>query len=170
MPGFCLENMLRTGIGQDSHKIKLNLSRPTKKPLVLGGVLVDKELGVEANSDGDVLIHALCNALNTAIGYGSLDLYAGPMYKKGIIDSKEYLKVALKMVKEKGYRINNVAFTVEAKKPRLEAHREKICDSLAKLLGVEKEKIGMAFTSGEKLTSFGKGEGIQAFCLVSLVK
>lgn len=138
--------------------------------MILGGYRVPRESGFLADSDGDVIIHALCNALNTAVGSGSLDLYAGKMAKRGITDSREYLKVALKMVKEKGYSVNNVSFMVEAKKPRLEARREKICASLAKLLGVNKEKIGMAFTSGEGLTSFGKGEGIQTFCLVSLVK
>jgi len=59
---------------------------------------------------------------------------------------------------------------VEAQKPKLENCREKICRSLAKLLGINEERIGMAFTSGENLTSFGKGKGIQVFCIVSLIK
>lgn len=157
--------MIKVGLGQDSHRFETK-----KKPLILGGYRIPNENGLLANSDGDVIIHALCNALNTAIGYGSIDLYAGLMNKKGIIDSKEYLRVALEMVKKKGYQVNNLSFMIEAKRPRLERNRKKICASLAKLLRIEEGEIGMAFTSGEELTDFGKGKGIQVFCLVSLVK
>lgn len=161
--------MYRVGIGQDSHRLK-SKNKKIKKSLILGGVEIDQEYYLEADSDGDVVIHALCNALNTAIGYGSFDLYARPMFNQGIYDSKEYLKVALGMIGKKGYKINNVSFMVEAQKPRLETYREKICQSLAKLLGIDKRRIGIAFTSGENLTSFGKGKGIQAFCIASLIK
>jgi len=161
--------MCRVGIGQDSHKLK-GKNKKMKKSLILGGVEIGQGYYLKADSDGDVVIHALCNALNTAIGYGSFDLYARPMFNQGIYDSKEYLRVALGMVKQKGYKINNVSFMVEAQKPKLENCREKICRSLAKLLGINEERIGMAFTSGENLTSFGKGKGIQVFCIVSLIK
>lgn len=163
--------MYRVGIGQDSHKIKLKRKKSKiKKNLILGGVEISPKYYLEADSDGDVVIHALCNALNTAIGYGSFDLYAGSMLKQGISDSRKYLKVALEMVRKKGYEINNVAFMVEAQKPKLENHREEICRSLARLLGLGRERIGMAFTTGEDLTSFGEGKGMQAFCVVSLIK
>lgn len=163
--------MYRVGIGQDSHKLKLKgKNKKIKKTLILGGVEIGQGYYLEADSDGDVVIHALCNALNTAIGYGSFDLYARPMFNQGVIDSKEYLRVALGMVKQKGYKINNISFMIEAQKPTLENYREKICRSLAKLLSIEKEKVGIAFTSGENLTSFGKGRGIQVFCVVSLIK
>jgi len=161
--------MFRVGLGQDSHKIKCKVQSAKCKISRLGGIEL-KNWEIIANSDGDVIIHALCNALNTAIGYGSLDLYAGPMFKKGITDSREYLKVALKMAKERGYKVNNLALMIEAQKPRLEKHREKICQSLAKILEMNQSQIGMAFTSGEGLTAFGKGKGIQVFCLVSLLK
>lgn len=163
--------MYRIGIGQDSHKLKPKSNKSKiKKNLILGGVEVSPKYYLEADSDGDVIIHALCNALNTAIGFGSFDLYAGPMFNQGVIDSKEYLRVALGMVKQKGYKINNISFMVEAQKPKLENYREKICRSLTKLLSIDKRRIGIAFTSGENLTSFGKGRGIQVFCLVSLIK
>jgi len=163
--------MYRVGIGQDSHRLKLKgRNKKMKKSLILGGVEIGQEYYLEADSDGDVMIHALCNALNTAIGYGSFDLYARPMFARGIYDSKKYLKVALEMIRKKNYKINNVSFMVEAQKPKLENYREKICWSLAKLLGIKKERIGIAFTSGENLTSFGKGRGIQVFCIVSLIK
>lgn len=161
--------MYRIGIGQDSHKLK-SKNKKIKKSLILGGVEIGQGYYLEADSDGDVIIHALCNALDTAIGYGSFDLYAGSMSKQGISDSKEYLKVALEMVRKKGYKINNISFMIETKRPKLEDHREEICQSLARLLGLGRERIGMAFTTGEDLTSFGEGKGMQAFCVVSLIK
>lgn len=156
--------MFRIGLGQDSHRLK------TGGRLILGGVEITKEYYLEADSDGDVIIHALCNALSTAIGGGSLDTWTGEMFRNGITDSKEYLRKILAKVKAGKYKINNVAIMVEAAKPKLEKYREEIQKSLAKLLEVEAERVGMAFTSGEGLTSFGRGEGIQVISTVLIEK
>lgn len=155
--------MFRVGLGQDSHRLK----RGGK--LILGGVKISEKYYLEADSDGDVIIHSLCNALSTAIGGGSLDTWAGEMFKSGITDSREFLKVIVNRVKEKGLKINNAGIMVEAGKPRLEEFREKMQISLAGLLEIERDKVGIAFTTGEDLTAFGKGEGIQAFSIVSLI-
>lgn len=162
--------IFRVGIGQDSHRIKAyDLKNKNQKPLILAGVLIDKTIKVEADSDGDMIIHSLCNALNTAVGLGSFDAYSGPLCKQGITDSREYLKLALKKIQKKSFKINNIAIMVEAGQPRLEKHRKKITHSLAKLLNLKKENIGLAFTSGDKLTNFGKGEGIQVWSTVTLI-
>jgi len=155
--------MFRVGLGQDSHKLKEG------GKLILGGVEISEKYCLEADSDGDVIIHSLCNALSTAIGGGSLDTWAGEMFKSGITDSREFLKVIVNRVKEKGLKINNAGIMVEAGKPKLEGFREKMQISLAGLLEIEIDKVGIAFTSGEDLTTFGKGEGIQAFSVVSLI-
>ena len=155
--------MFRVGVGQDSHRLKEG------GRLILGGVKISEKYYLEADSDGDVVIHSLCNALSTAIGGGSLDTWAGEMFKKGATDSKEFLKAILIKVKDKGYKINNAAIMVEAGKPRLEGFRKKMQISLAKLLEIEMDKVGIAFTTGEDLTTFGKGEGIQAFSIASLI-
>ncbi len=156
---------MRIGIGLDSHR----LNEGTKKKLILGGVEISKDYCLIADSDGDVIIHSLCNALSTAIGGGSLDTWAGEMFKKGVTDSREFLKVIVDRVKKKGLKINNAAIMVEAGKPKLEGFREQMQLSLAKLLDVEADKVGIAFTTGEGLTTFGRGEGIQAFTIVSLI-
>lgn len=161
--------MFRVGLGQDSHKLIFNFQKPIFKRLVLGGVEISQEYYLEADSDGDVIIHSLCNALSTASGGGSIDTWAGEMFKNGITDSREFLKVIVDQVKKKGLKINNVAIMVEAGKPKLEDFREKMQISLEKLLEIERDKVGIAFTSGEDLTAFGKGEGIQAFSIVSLI-
>ena len=157
-------NMFRIGLGQDSHKL---IKRGT---LVLGGVEITRDYAFEADSDGDVIIHSLCNALSSAIGGGSLDTWAGAMFDKGITDSKKFLDAIFIRVKEQGYSISNVSIIVEAGKPKLEGYRVNMQESLAKLLRVHKQQIGITFTSGEGLTGFGKGQGIQAFSMVLLEK
>jgi 2-C-methyl-D-erythritol 2,4-cyclodiphosphate synthase len=128
------------------------------------------EVGLKANSDGDVVIHALCNALGSAIGKGSLSVYADEMFKNGITDSKEYLKVILSQVKEAGYEVNNISISIEAQKPKIESNSDKMKTKLAKLVGIKKDSIGITATTGEGLTTFGRGEGIQVFVVVSLIK
>lgn len=161
--------MYKIGLGQDSHKIILQ-KEETGKPLILGGVIIDKHIEILANSDGDVIIHSLCNAFCTAIGLGSFDTFAGPLCKKGIIDSKKYLSVVLKQVQDAGYVINNISIAIEAGYPRLEKFREQISKSLSTLCSINIENIGVAITSGDGLTRFSDKKGIQCFSIVSLVK
>ncbi len=155
----------RVGFGQDSHRFSNK-----KKKLVLGGYLLPNETGLEGNSDADVLLHALFNALSSGIGERSLGYYSDSMCKKGIMNSKEYLKLILNKMKEKNFRINNICVSIEAAKPRFEVHTNKIKDSLSKILNIEKNDIGVTYTSGDGLTKFGQGKGIQCFVVVSLVK
>lgn len=161
--------MYRIGLGQDSHKIIFH-KKKINKPLILGGIIIDEQIEVLADSDGDMIIHSLCNALNTAIGRGSFDEYAEPLCKKGVKDSKEYLHIACSQIKKEGYQINNISISIEAGKPRIEKHRVRIVDSLSLLLSLEKTRIGISSTSGNGLTSFSKGKGIRCNCIVSLMK
>lgn len=158
--------MFRIGIGQDSHPFVKN----ENKILVLGGVIVENSPGLEGNSDGDVIIHALCNAMEQAIGGDSLSAYADQMCKQGVTDSREYLKIANKHIKERDYQINNLGISIEAKEPRILPIADQIRESLAKILQIEKEKIGINATTGERLTTFGKGDGIQVWAVVNLLK
>jgi len=154
----------RIGFGQDSHKFSINKN----KKLILGGYAVPDEIGLEANSDGDLVLHALFNAVSSAIGEKSLGRYSDPMCRKGITDSKEYLRVILNKLNEKNMKISNVSISIEALKPRLDNHTDKIIGSLSKILSISKENIGITCTSGENLTSFGQGKGMQCFCIVAL--
>ena len=160
------ENFFRfkVGFGQDSHKF----SKDKSKKLILGSYLVPNEAGLDANSDGDVVLHALFNAISQAIGERSLGFYADEMYRNGITDSKEYLKVILDKLKQKSLKINNIGITIEAGRPKLEGHTDKIKDSVSKLICLDKDNIGINYTSGEGLTAFGKGEGMQCFAVVSV--
>ncbi len=156
--------MFRIGLGQDSHKLKQG------GKVILGGIEVSCKYHLEAHSDGDVIIHSLCNALSSVIGGGSLDTWAGAMYEKGIHDSRQFLTVVVQKIRESGYKIANISVAVEAQKPRLEIWRETMQKSIASLVGIEKNQVGITFTSGERLTSFGRGEGIQVISIVLIEK
>ena len=151
------------GLGQDSHQFS-----EKRKPLVIGGYVIPKEQGLEANSDGDIILHALFNALSSAMGGRSLGITADKMCKKGVTNSKEYLGPLLDKMKKEDITIGNISISIEAKKPRLEQHHDRIKESLCRILAIHPSTIGLTFTSGEGLTSFGKGEGMQCFCTVSL--
>lgn len=154
-----------TGIGQDSHRL-----REAKKNeiLTLAGVPFDCGLTLEADSDGDVILHALFNALSTSIGGGSLGATADDMCQQGITDSRAYIDVILAKITERGYRINNISISIEAARPRLEKYFGYLKNSLAKICQLPPEQIGLSVTSGEKLTACGRGEGISAFASVML--
>ena len=153
----------RVGLGLDSHRFE------TEKPLILGGIEIPDEPGLKADSDGDVILHALFNALSQAIGGRSLGCYADKMcLEQEIKDSKKYLKVILKKLEEKNCKINNIGIMMEAKKPRLEPWHDKIKESISQLLKIDKENIGLTFMTGEDLTDFGKGLGIQCYCVVTV--
>ena len=156
--------MFRVGFGQDSHPF----SRDPERRLVLGGIVVANESGLDGNSDADVVLHALCRALEQAIGLDSFSQYADEMSQRGIQDSRAYVEVARSHVEAAGYRVNNVGLSIEARRPRIDLLRDAIKTSVANLLGIGADAVGVNATSGEQMTPFGKGEGIQAFAIVSL--
>jgi len=158
--------MFRVGLGQDSHKFS---SDPAKK-LILAGIEVPKEKGLLGNSDADVIIHSLCRALEQAIGGVSFFSYSDKMRKQGIIDSQEYLIVAVKHIKTAGYQINNVGISLECQRPKISPLKQAMKENLVKLLETEEGRISINASSGEELTAFGRGEGIQSLAIVSLIK
>jgi 2-C-methyl-D-erythritol 2,4-cyclodiphosphate synthase len=157
--------VFRVGLGHDSHRFSDDASRP----LVLGGVVIDGQPGLEGDSDADVVLHALCRALEQAIGAASFSRYADAMSRAGINDSREYVKVARSNVEAAGYRIGNVGITIEALRPRIEPHAPRMKDGIAALLGIANDAVGISASTGDGLTAFGRGEGVQAFVVVGLV-
>lgn len=159
--------MVRVGFGTDSHRFEDSGT----KPLILGGVKIDDHSGLYANSDGDVILHALFNAISQACGGHSLGYYADPLFERGVTDSAEYIKIALDMVKSLDCRVYNVGVMVEAARPRIPIETiDDMRKSVAHLLDIHDRAVGITFTSGEGLTSFGRGEGILAQVVVSLVE
>ncbi len=163
-----LPKNIRTGIGQDSHEFETSTDPKSKEPLTLAGLEFPEYPKLKADSDGDVILHAIFNALSQAIGDHSLGFYATPMFQKGIKDSKKYLEVILKKVAQKKLKINTLGVMLECKVPKIDPITSKLKKSLAALLNITPAKIGITATTGENLTSFGQGKGIQCFAIVSL--
>lgn len=157
----------RIGLGQDSHPFSQNKD----KPLILGGVKIEDNFGLEGDSDADVIIHSLCNSISSAVGGNSLGTWANKLCEDGVQESRFYLEYILNKINKQGYKIENISISVEAKKPRLQDEQiTQIKDKLSQLLIITKDQIGITFTSGDGLTAFGRGEGIQAISTVLLSK
>lgn len=160
-----LPNDYIIGLGQDSHEFG------TKKGLTIGGVFIANEKGMKANSDGDTIVHAICNGLLQAIGEKSLGAFANDWCeKKKIRKSMKYLEKIVKKVHRKGYKVNNIGIMVEAKRPKIDSYSKKIRENIAKACDISVHRVGITATSGENLTPFGKGKAIQVFSIITIKK
>jgi 2-C-methyl-D-erythritol 2,4-cyclodiphosphate synthase len=158
--------MYKTGIGQDSHAFE---GPGAEKPLMLGGVRIPDCPGLAGNSDADVVLHALTNAVSSISGKNILGTISDELcLTRGIKDSAAYLAKALESLGE--YRILHVSIAIEGKRPKLEPYFGKMKESLAHLLSLHSADIGITATTGEGLTAFGRGEGLQAFAVVTAQK
>ena len=163
---FKKKPIIRTGIGQDSHRF---LPQGTAKPCILGGIIFEGEAGFQANSDGDVIFHALCNAISSLTGEIILGLRADELLEKeGITDSRVYLEEALKTLGRQ--QISHVAITIEARRPKILNKIPELKRSIAEAMKIQTSQVGLTATTGEGLTSFGVGEGLQCFCIVTTME
>ena len=135
---------IKVGLGQDSHCFS-----ETKKPLILAGVQISAGNGLEGNSDGDVILHALVNAISSALGAGSISNYADNLCKSGIKDSRVYLGQVLKKMKKNNFIVGNISISIEAAAPKLEKYFSKMKFSLANLLNISNNQIGIPVRSGK---------------------
>lgn len=156
---------MKVAIGQDSHAFDLENK---SKRLILAGVQIEGVPGLKANSDGDVVYHALTNAVSGITCVNILGDIADDMcLKKGITDSSEYLKESLKYLGD--CKIIHVSISIECKKPKILPQIPQMRKNISKILDIPENCIGITATSGEGLTEFGKGNGIQVFCCITAV-
>lgn len=160
---FAAAPVPRIGIGQDSHRFS------SSGTLILGGMEFANAPRLVANSDGDAVLHAVTNAICSAIGEGSLSAFADPLCKAGITDSAAYLAVALTNMRRKSGTIGNISIAIEALRPKLEQSFPAMQQKIAALCGVIADQVGITVTSGEQLTDVGKGKGIAVFATVTVV-
>jgi 2-C-methyl-D-erythritol 2,4-cyclodiphosphate synthase len=154
---------VRTGIGQDSHRF---LPADSSKPCVIGGLIFHDAPGFNANSDGDVVLHAICNAISSLTGILILGNIADDLcLKDGITDSEVYLLEAMKTLA--GQRVTHVAITIEAKKPKFKNRLIEMRQNIARIMRLDISQVGITATSGEGLTDFGCGDGVQAFVIIT---
>jgi 2-C-methyl-D-erythritol 2,4-cyclodiphosphate synthase len=156
---------MKVGIGQDSHRFDFDNK---EKKLILGGIVFEGEPPLKGNSDADVILHAVTNAVSgvtcvNILGDVSDELCLG----QGITDSSVYLREAVKHLRD--LRIVHLSLSIECKRPKISPRIGEIRQSLSVLLGIPENCIGITATSGEELTPFGQGLGIQVFCIVTAI-
>lgn len=145
------------GIGEDSHAfIK------SKKPLMLGGLCIASEYAFRADSDGDVILHALANALSSALGGGSLGTFATALCKIGIQDSAEYVLHVIQKMHIRKYSIVHLSILVEGLYPKIDPLAVVMRKKLSELLEISPERIGITATTGKAHTAYGKGTAVRA--------
>ena len=153
----------KTGIGQDSHRF---LPEKGEKKCIVAGLEFQDAPGIDADSDGDVVFHAICNAITSLthvpiLGRIAIDL----CHKKGITDSRIYLDKALETLGNK--QVEHVALTIEGKRPKFQYRADELRQSVATAMNLSIDQVGITFTSGDGLTSFGRGEGLMCFCIIT---
>lgn len=154
----------RIGQGIDAHRFGAN------RPLILGGVTIPYERGLEAHSDGDVVIHALCDALLGAAGMGDIGRHfpdTDQAYEN--IDSRILLRRVVAALDEHNWQLVNADLTVVAQAPRLRPYVDEMQICLAADMGCEAARVNIKATTTERMGFTGRGEGIAAFavCLIS---
>lgn len=155
-------------IGQDSHAF---VDQENPKALIMGGVEIKNCLGLAGNSDADVLFHALTNAVSGITCKPILGTVADDLcLNHGITNSRVYLDLALADLADLNYQILHISFTVQAKRPKLLPHIQEIREAIAKATQLDPSQVMLTATSGEGLTEFGKGRGIEAFCIISVAQ
>ena len=155
--------MMRVGSGVDVHAFGPG------EAVMLGGVRIAHSHGVVAHSDGDVILHALCDALLGAAGLGDIGQHFrddDPRWRGA--DSREFVRAVLAQVRQRGFSVVNADITVLAEAPRLSPHREAIRQSVAQLLGLPHDRVNIKATTTEKLGYLGRREGLCAQAVVLL--
>jgi 2-C-methyl-D-erythritol 2,4-cyclodiphosphate synthase len=157
--------MIRVGLGYDVHRFK------DGGDVILGGVKIDYEQGLDAHSDGDVVLHALCDALLGAAALGDIGKHfpdTDPEFKGA--DSRVLLRHVYRIVQDKGYQLVNADMTIIAQAPKMAPHIAAMCSNIADDLNVDVDCINVKATTTEKLGFEGRKEGIAVQAIVLIEK
>lgn len=154
----------RIGIGYDIHRLV------DERKLFIGGVEIPYTKGLLGHSDGDVLLHAICDALLGAISEGDIGEHfpdTDPEYYG--VSSQELLKVVDDLVKNKGFAVNNIDTVIIAQEPKLSPFRKEIQQSIAGILNIGKDSVNIKAKTAEGLGEIGRKEAIACYAVVSIV-
>ena len=154
---------IRTGLGWDVHRIAAG------RPMILGGVTVASEFGLEGHSDADVLAHAITDAILGAAALGDIGMHFpdSDARWKGC-DSLVFLGHAQDLAAQRGYRIVNLDSTIILERPKLKDYRLAIRERLAETLGLEIDRVSVKFKTAEKVGPVGEGRSAEAQAIVTL--
>ncbi len=156
---------MRVGQGYDVHRLVAG------RPLVIGGVTIPYELGLDGHSDADVLLHALCDALLGAAGLGDIGVHFPPnddAYQN--IDSMILLRKVMQKLRSSDYSVQNVDCTIVAEAPKMIPHIKVMRNNIAACLEVDTEQVNIKATTTETLGYIGRGEGIAAQAIVLITR
>lgn len=157
--------MIRTGLGYDLHRLVEG------RKLWIGGVEIPFEKGEEAHSDGDVLLHAITDALLGAAGIGDIGSYFPPEDAKWKdAESTFLLKTVWEDITKAGWSLENLDCVLILEKPKFLPYRQAVIDSIAKVLGVESSQVFVKAKTSEKCGETGRGEAVEAFATCLLCK
>jgi 2-C-methyl-D-erythritol 2,4-cyclodiphosphate synthase len=156
---------IRIGHGFDVHQLVVG------RKCIIGGVEIPFEKGLDGHSDADVLLHAICDALLGAAGLGDIGKHFPPSDNqfKGI-DSRELLRHVVALLKVRNYVVNNIDATVICEAPKLSTHTTQMCANIAADCAIDVTQINVKATTTEKLGFTGRGEGIAAEAVCTIVK
>ena len=156
---------IRIGHGYDVHALADGLR------LVLGGVEIEHSKGCVAHSDGDVAIHAICDALLGALALGDIGkLFPDTSMEFKGIDSKVLLRRVCDVVEHKGYKISNIDCTIAMQRPKLRPHIDTMRQTLADVMGVDVDRVSVKATTTERLGFEGREEGVSTHAVALLIK
>ncbi|MGI6706048.1 MAG: 2-C-methyl-D-erythritol 2,4-cyclodiphosphate synthase [Clostridia bacterium] len=156
---------MRVGLGYDVHRLVEG------RKLILGGVLIPYDKGLQGHSDADVLLHGIMDALLGAAGLGDIGKHfpdTDDRYKG--ISSLQLLDAVRAKLREKGYRIGNIDATVVAQKPKLAPYISEMSANIANTLQIDKDRVNVKATTTEGLGFTGTGEGIASYAVVLLIE
>ena len=156
--------MIRVGLGYDIHRLIAG------RPLILGGIVLPFEKGEDGHSDGDVLFHAITDAVLGASGLGDIGSFfppEDPQWKDA--DSAKLLETVMEEVRAAGWKIENLDCVIKLEKPKFIPYRQQVIESVARALQIQPEQVFVKAKTGEKLPPVGTGDAVEAtaVCLLS---
>lgn len=157
--------MIKIGSSIDVHQLV------AKRKLILGGIHIPSKLGAKAHSDGDVVFHAITEAIIGALAKGDLGDHfppTDPQYKN--YDSSKFVLKAMELLKKEKYRIINMDITIILQDPKLGKNKILIRDNIVKLMKLKKEQVNVKAGTAEKLGDIGKGKGVISFVTLLIEK
>lgn len=156
---------IRVGIGYDVHALAEGLR------LVLCGVEVEHTKGCVAHSDGDVAIHAICDAMLGALALGDIGkLFPDNDQQYKGIDSRKLLKQVVDLIRDRGYDVSNVDCTIAMQRPKIRPHIDLMRERLAEVIGIAVDRVSVKATTTERLGFEGREEGVSATAVTLLIK
>jgi 2-C-methyl-D-erythritol 2,4-cyclodiphosphate synthase len=154
---------VRTGLGWDVHRLRAG------RALILGGVAISSDLGLDGHSDADILSHAITDALLGAAALGDIGMHfpdTDPLWKGA--DSAQFLAHAAALVRNGGYEIVNIDSTVILERPKLKDYRTAIRESLARTLGLDLNRVSVKFKTAERVGPVGEGLSAEAQAIATI--